>query len=436
MSEKIKSYQVLRTGAKIVAAGIAYGVPGVALVTLVHHRQDTHRSVKVHSWVEAVTDLIMKIYSPDRTDWDATHRGHHFNRDVTLYPQYRITQAIDWIRAKPNRAQGIKIPDDYKHLDRFVPSFSKEDVLEIGHIGEQIVKDCLGGAYQPPESYKLEDLQSILNPTEPQYFYSKSLKEHKGKYSQEEIAEVLLGDPHSPARMSGRNGVREVLLGNVGLYRASAHLFRDMPELKPKDLQLGKEVDHRKARIRGFIEGSLVAAAGVLRARNKYEPKDFLKALLAGTTINTVALGLHISGGNITNSLGHAGVTTPEGFLQAIGAKEYKLVLNPDGTVSTDSVSGGILGRLVSWLTFDEVGGQKVHHLHPEQIAFTSQKGLKAWLEAPWGMTLRTLAHSKYFPLIEPGEGFEGEVRPDMPNQGVKIIELRRVEQRKGGFAT
>lgn len=434
VEQKIQPFDIMRSGAKIVAAGIAYGVPGVALVTLVHHRQDTHRSVKVHPVIERITDFIMQIYSPDRTDWSSTHRVHHFNPDVTLYPFYRITQAIHWIGANPSRAHGIKIPDAYQHLDRFVTSFSKEDVLEIGHIAEQIVRDRLEGAYQPPESYKLEDLQTILNPTEAQYHYSQKLKNHKGEYSQEEIAEVLLGDPHSATRMSGSNGVREVLLGNVGLYRASAHLFRDMPHLKPKDLQLGKEVDHRKARIRGFIEGSLVAAGLVLLARNKYQPKDFLKALLAGTAINTVAVGLHISGGNITNSLGHAGLTTTEGFLQAIGAKEYKLILNPDGTVSTDSVSGGLLGRIVSWLTFDEVGGQREHHLHPEQIAFTSQKGPKAWIEAPWGRLLTVLAESKYFPLISPGEGFdlkEGETRPDMPNPAVEIINRRRVEQQQ-----
>lgn len=363
----------------------------------------------------------------------AVHRIHHHLPDTTLSPFLRISQAINWVEANPEQVQDVVIPDSYKHLDPFVDRFSREDVLAIGHYAEKIMKERLAAIYQPPKSYSSRELETILNPSEPMYFYPKNLK-LDCEYSQDEIEDILLGDPHSPVRIPPpeKNGVRGVLKRNVTLYSHASHLFRDRPELKPEDLQTGKKVDHRQVRIRGFVEGSLIAAGLVLLGRNKYEPKDFLKAVPAGIAINIVKLGLHIFGGNVTNSLGHAGVMTPERFRRAIGSSEYKPTLNLDGTVSTDSVNGGRIGRFISILTLDEVGGQQEHHLGPDKIPYTSSKGVKAWSEAPWGMLLSALARSKYFPLIKEGQGFElkmGETRPDEPNPAMEIIHRRRVEQ-------
>lgn len=424
-----ETIQPFQTAAKIVAAGLALAIPGIAGVTALHHREETHESLELHPVLKTLIRAEMRVYSPDSTIWAAVHRIHHSVPDATLAPFYRITRAIDWMQANPKQAQGVTIPDSYQYLDRFVDRFSREDVLTIGHYAEDLMIERLGGTYEPPSSYTEEELKVLLNPTEPMYFYPKGPK-HAGEYTQDEIADILLGDPHSPVRIPPpqKNGVRGVLEDNVELYRIASHLFRDRPELKPKDLQTGKVVDHQKVRYIGFVEGSLVAAGLVLLYRNKYEPKDFLKALLAGTAINTVKLGFHIAGGNVTNSLGHAGKMTPERNRIAIFGKEYRPDLNPDGTVSTDSVNGGLLGRLISMFTFDEVGGQKEHHLGPDKIAFTSQEGIKAWMEAPWGMFLSVLARSRYFPFIKEGPGFEGD-RPDKPSPGVELIHLRRAKQ-------
>ena len=174
----------------------------------------------------------------------------------------------------------------------------------------------------------------------------------------------------------------------------------------PRHLRNEDDSISRNRNFGDYARGVAVPAALTLIARGKYKPEDFAKAAVIGGAIFGVKLGFHIAGGNITNSLGHAGKMTPERFINAIFGEEYKPVLNPDGTVSTDSVNGGLLGRLISMITFDEVGGQKEHHLGPDKIAFTSQEGIKAWWEAPWGSLLSVLARSRYFPLINEGKGF------------------------------
>lgn len=433
--ERIQPSKVLRSAAEITATGLGLGMLGVMGVTARHHRQLTHRSLEINPLLASVIDYEMRFYSPDPIIWAAVHRLHHDFPDATLYPFWRKARAINWAEANPDQAQGVIIPDSYSHLDPFFDRLPKKDVLTIGHFAEENLKQRLGRAYEPQGALSKEELQRILNPTEPQYHYPKDLS-HAGEYSQDEIARILLTDPHSPALIPPpeKNGVRGVLRRNVGLYGRASHLFWNRPDLIPEDLRTDRVADHREGRIRDFIEGSLLAATLVLLVKNRYEPEDFLKAIIAGTAINTVKLGLHIFGGNVTNSLGHAGVMTPDRFRQAIGGKEYKPTLNPDGTVSTDSVNGGLFGRLISMLTLDEVGGQDVHHRAPWQIAYTFKEGWEGWKETPWGKFLSVLADSKFVPFIRPNKGFdlkEGEIRPDMPHPAMDIIHLRRIEQLK-----
>lgn len=431
--EKIQPSEILRSAVKITAAGLALGVPGVAGVTALHHRALTHGSLEINPFLEAAINAEMKLYSPEPRIWAAVHRVHHSVPDAALDPFLDIAQVIKWKQANPDKAQEVTIPDSFPYLDPFVDAFSLSDVVEIGYHAENIMRDRLGGSYEPPSSYTKEELQAILNPTEPMYFYRRGPK-HVGDYTQREIAECLLGDPHSPVRIPPpeQNGVRGVLEYNVQLYSRVSHLFRDRPDLMPKDLQ---NIDGSISRNRSFEDvarGVMLPAVLTLIAKGKYKPEDFAKAAFTGGAIYAIKLGLHIFGGNITNSLGHAGVMTSERFINAIFGKEYKPVLNPDGTVSTDSVNSGVLGRLISIFTGDEVGGQKEHHLGPGKIAYTSQEGIRAWMEAPWGRFLSFLARSRYFPLINEGPGFdlkEGEIRPDEPNPGVLIIHRNRVRQ-------
>jgi len=91
-----------------------------------------------------------------------------------------------------------------------------------------------------------------------------------------------------------------------------------------------------------------------------------------------------------------------------------------------------MIGRILSRITFDEVGGQDHHHHLPADIAYTNLTGWAAWKRAPWGSLVKSLAHSKRFPLINPGPGFDlkpGERRPDEPHPAMDIIHLRRAEQ-------
>lgn len=435
LKERIGPSKVLvpavKTAATIVGLGIAFGFVGVGGVTMDHHRGKSHNSTEIHPGIGESIDFLMPVYSPDKSVWASVHRGHHRYADSALASFLRIYRAIGWMENNPEKAQGVAIPDTYPYLDPYVEHFSKKDVMEIGRYAETAIKERMGASYKPPENYSIEELQDLLNPTQERYFYPEKPKQ-KGVYSQEYIEDILLRDPHSPALFPPNdNGVVEVLKHNVGLYRQASHIYRDMPELKPKDLQTGKSVDHQKVRIIGFTKLSLMLSGLVLLARNKYEPKDFLKAVITGTAINTVALGLHLFGGNVTNSGGHAG-EAKEGFLNIVGKKRYKPTLYPDGTIAYNLVDQGFLGKAISFLTLDEVGGQREHHEDPGKIAYTSKEGFAGFKEAPWGKFLSVLARSKYFPLINEGKGFNlqpGETRPDMPNPGVLLIQQRRAEQ-------
>ena len=129
--------------------------------------------------------------------------------------------------------------------------------------------------------------------------------------------------------------------------------------------------------------------------------------------------------------MGHAGVFDQNRLVQAALRTKYDIHLNEeDGSVTTDTVHSGLPGKLLSWLTLDEVGGQKEHHAHPEEIAYTSQTGKDAVKEAPWGSLLEFLAKNKHFPLLQEGKGFEG-TRPDVPHEGVLLIQQARVRNLK-----
>lgn len=433
VEQEIQLSDVLRTGAKIVGAGFLAAIPGTAFVTAYHHRQLTHRSLELDPKLIEAGNREMAVYSPTSEIWAAVHRLHHHFPDATLAPAWRIAQAIKWVEANPLDAGGIEIPDYYPYLDLFVPRFHLNDVLTMGHFADEYLRDRLGGTYQPPFGYSKDELYDLLHPNQPMYLYPEERHKKGTEYSQDEIAEILLGDPHSPARMRRRNGVRGILESNVMLYHEASALFRARPDLMPKDLQVTEMVDPVETRINAFIEQSLKMASLVSMVRGKHKPEDELKALLAGVAITTVKLGFHIAGGNITNSLGHAGEMSPRRLLEAIAAQDYELTLNDDGTIATDAVYGGILGRAVSWITGDEVGGQRVHHDYPDKIAYTLQRGLRAWFEAPWGSFLEVLAENPYIPFIKTGEGFDvGDRanRPDMPSPAALLIEQRRIENR------
>jgi hypothetical protein len=415
--------------AEIIVAGVGLGILGGMGITLRHHRELTHRSVDLHPALRASIDFEQRTNGVgDPTIWAAVHRIHHHFPDATLYPYYRIARAVDWITENPDKADGVVIPKTVPHLDPYVEEFDMKDVLEVGNHAKEYVKNRLGKDYEPPKDYSPAQLEEELYPKTPQYFYPTGEK-HKGRYSQELIADILLGDPHSPVRVPPpeRNGVRGVLKGNFTMYRRAANMFRARPDLKPEDLQHedGKNKTYSRYDV---LAGIAVLSTAALIRRGKFTPKDVAIAALAGLAIAGVKAGYEVLGGNIVNSFGHAGVLDSRRITRALAGKEYKPKLNPDGTLSADSVGAGFLGDLFSLMTLDEVGGQDEHHNAPEKIAFTSKKGLESLRQAPWGNFLSALAKNKYFPLINPGSGFSGR-RPDLPNPAMEIIHRRRIEQ-------
>lgn len=418
---------------EIGAAGVAAAFVGIAGITIRHHRQLTHRSLELHPILEKTIDRVMKHYG-DPAGWAGVHRIHHKFSDATTKPFLKIKEGVLWIQANPELAEGITIPKSFSHLDPFVKSFSLEDVLAIGDIADREMREYLP-SYEGPSAYTKEELQVLFNPTEPRYFYSEGPKQ-AGSYTQDEIAEIVLGDPHSPVRIPPpeKNGVRGVLKDNINLYRRAADLFKNRRDLIPEDLQKDSRDPKDNFRFADFVKGSMLLAPLVLIARGKYKGADFAKAVLAGGAIYGISIGVQLAGGNITNSFGHRGVTTDAGLVTDPFKKEYKPAVNPDGTISTNSVNGGLIGRFISLATLDEVGGQSAHHDGPGKIAFTFRSGLNAFIDAPWGRFLSFLAGNKYFPLINPGKGFdlkEGQVRPDDPSPALAIIHQRRVEQLK-----
>lgn len=432
VKEKIQPLKVLGPVAKVVAAGIGAGVLGGVSITLRHHRELTHRSVTLHPLLQDAIDFEQRTLTVEPRIWAAVHRIHHQMADATLAPFYRIARAVNWIRDNSEETRGVVVPETFPFLDPYVDRFKFEDVMEIGNMAIELMKERMGVQYRAPEKYTPRQLKTLLNPTEPRYWYS--IREHRGdEYTQEELADILLGDPHSPVRVAppDLNGVRFILAHTTGLYKMTADLFKAHPQLMPKDLQT-EDGQVKKYGNFDLALGFAIPSMAVLIARGRLGPKDVLTAAVAGSAINGMRIGFLIFGGKLVNSLGHAGTMNKGEVARVIRSQEYTPKLNPDGTVATDTSDNSWLGRFFSRMTFDEVGGQKEHHEDTGKIAYTSKKGFKAWMEAPWGSLVSALARSKYFPLINPGDNFNlkvGEIRPDQPHPAVEIIQRLRAEQ-------
>ena len=451
MSERTKNFRkYAQPVAEVAAAGMIWGLKRVRDITEEHHRSQTHRSVTLPRFRQKLIAFDQGGFGVKSIPvWAAVHRIHHSMPDVTLKPFYDIARAVDWMKENPEKAQGVTIPKIFRYLDKKVDVFSLEDVMEIGHQADELVKRRLKDTYKKPDGYTKEELLAILNPTAPQYYYPKD--KHEGSYTQDDKARNLLSDPHSPLliRPPEENGVRGVIKQNVKLYTGSADVFRAHPELMEEDLQK----DHRDRSMKPEIIAcivipSILALARIKHKRGKqqgekglFKPlingklegkKDVAKAVTAGAAIDGISTFDAVTGGRIVNALGHAGRLTPQKLWAAIRNRVFIPDANIDGTLSTDTEDSGFLGRALSRLTFDEVGGQDHHHHVPGDIAYTNLTGWAAWKRAPWGSLLKTLAHSERYPFVNPGPGFDlkpGETRPDEPHPAVEIIHERRAEQ-------
>lgn len=412
--------------ADVIIPAVALGGAAVGGITLRQHRELTHKSVELNPLLRKLADLEQRsIGVAEPYTWAAVHRIHHRWTDVSGFPFYEIHHAM-----KAAKERNLDIPETFEHLDPFVDKFDKETVARIGSLADAEIRDRMGEKYQEPtlEDKSNEDILAILNPTEPRYHYPEQINKQTAEdFTQNDIAQILLTDPHSPALMQRENGVQGVAIGNIGLYTYAADLFRRIPEIRPEDLQIPPDEDGRSTKaavIGGFV---LPAVATFLNDRD-FSAKGVLKAAVKGAAINGIKIGMEAVGGNITNSAGHMGDPIEDELREAFTKTRYNIKLRSDGTLSTDTIGKGILGWLISKLTFDEVGGQDIHHRYPDLIAYTIKMGLDAWKDAPWGKSIEALADSDKFPLIKRGKGFEGE-RPDVPSDAVVLIQKARADQ-------
>ena len=419
---------------KAIPVGIGLGLASVGGITWRHHRELTHKSLELDPYFQKMVDLEERTIGMDPTIWASVHRIHHQMADASLFPFYQISRAARWLEDNPEMKTKVQVPDEFKHLDPFVDIFTRDQVLQIGMLADEEIKTRLGSEYKEPDWYSEKELSDLFNPTEPLYWYDADRRQ-AGKYSTEEMARILLTDPHSPALQrpkNGRlNGVRAEILHNVRDYKVAGNLFKAEPALKPDDLK--RETDDQERHVvADILAGFGLASVAALVIKGKYQPKDIGLAIVAGSAANGVKMLAGLSGGNITNGLGHDGPLTARDLLRALSKKDYQIKINPDGSISTNTVYTGFIGRILSWITYDEVGGQDEHHKFPDKIAYTSRTGRDAIIDAPWGSFTSYLAHNKNFGFINPGKGFdlkEGEKRPDMPHEGVEIIQSIRAAQ-------
>ena len=423
---------VAKKAAKVVFLGVGAGMLGIAGITMRDHRELTHENLQLSKRLQRLFDFEQRSLGVrEPYTWASVHIGHHRWEDGTLYPEYRIYHAM-----KEAEARGIDIPDTFPHLDPFVKKMPRDAVEKIGEMADQEIQSRMKDQYQAPTFATNEEIIATLHPTAPQYFYPERIKrEAKTDYTADDVARMLLSDPHSPALVQRENGVQGVAMQNMSMYKEHASMFRTFPEFKPEHLQRKEDFDpeyqaKEKNRTRlAVAAGFAVPAAAMFLLNRDYSAKGLAVAVTEGAAINGVRAGLEITGGNVTNSAGHMGDPVQTELAKAFLNRVYEIKLKPDGTISTNTVGKGIVGRAASWATLDEVGGQQVHHLEPWKIAYTDETGIKAVIEAPWGSGLQFLAESHAFRDINLGNQFAGAERPDVAHPAIKMIQALRVAQ-------
>ncbi|MBI1862997.1 hypothetical protein HYS00_02670 [Candidatus Microgenomates bacterium] len=420
------------------AAGAAFGVAQSIGVTIEHHRRRAHQSLDPHPAISKTVRFVENTTAVESSSWAAVHRElHHGHADASLSPFMNVARAIHWVEEHPDEAGDIEIPESFPHLDPYVDAFSRDDVLTIGGHAIESLQDRMGDQYQPPETYSREQLDTLFHPEEPQYYYKMEPPKKDGDYSYEETEAILLRDPHSPIlippdKKGHQNGLRGVYKYNVPLFQHPRNLFKKHPEFKPVDLRDPELSTAQKAA--AWTAGFLIASGAVFAARRDFSRKGVVIAAAAGSAANLARIPTYLNGGKITNAAGHFGPMDEQKLEEALFSRDSLPELNRDGSVSTNTVRAGILGKALGVLTLDEVGGQGDHHDYPENIPYTTKTGWEGFKEAPFGTVTKMIAESR-LPFLNEGKQFDGiakKDRPDMPTPGVLLIQRRRAEQRFG----
>jgi len=154
------------------------------------------------------------------------------------------------------------------------------------------------------------------------------------------------GDPHSPV-LEGRYGVIKLFFKNTPMYGRAARAVEEKgifaPGLQPD--KLDKIVFDR---VQFGLMASLAGHISINRAAGN---PGYM-----GTVSWGIEKVVYIIGGNLVNSLGHAGVRPFKALVTG------KIEQQADGSFGADS-------KVVSLLTLGE-GNQRYHHQHPASLYF------------------------------------------------------------------
>lgn len=415
----MSSLEKLGTTAALTGAAAFYSLSRTAIED---HRIWTHRSLAFKDERAEKAYRVAGSHLTDTKRWAAVHRIHHRTPDANLVNFIEYADYVDWHQGQTTLSEGqAELPDALYGYDPAAEMIDADTVYEIG----SLARDLVGGLYQPPEDYTAEDAKRILYDQSPKYFYEDA---EEMKYDRQNPVKFdpanpptlhqirfLLRDPHSPALH--RRGIPGILRSNVPLYGYVEHNFEDAV-FRPADLQ-PDEIDNwtrqNRSKLRYAYVGGMVLGGVLLGGRGSKE-KMATQAVLGAAASGLAVMGL-IAGGNITNSIGHGGDLKKLTVSDFLAGKVYP---KADGTYENDYHRG--LGPA----TLDEVGGQKVHHQHPDAIAYSLETGLDKVREAPFGTFLESLADRGI--IFKRGDNFEAmESRPDMPSSAVlRLQEYRR----------
>lgn len=406
---------------------------GAAFVSLANtairdHRVHTHRSLEFNNDSVERAARVVGGHLTDTKRWAAVHRVHHSTPDANLEPFVELADYIDW-RSRPGSetSEHPELPDEVRGYDPAVEAINLDTAYEIGCLARELV----GGLYQPAEHYSPIAGVQLLESGWPRYFYEdkKQMKHDRknpvrfdpeNKPSLRQIR-FLLRDPHSPALHT--LGIPGILRDNVPNYGYAENNFED-PAFRSKDLlpdATDTWIRENRGSLRYAYAGGM-ALAGVLLGHDKAPSKIARNAVL-GAAASGLAVVTLIGGGNSTNAFGHAGVPGSEDKRQALSDLIHgKVYPKPDGTYTTDG------SWWLSLLTLDEVGGQEVHHDHPDKIAYSLKNGGAKLIEATFGSSLEFLA--RHGIIFKPGDNFDGrDQRPDLPSEAVLKLQDYRAKK-------
>jgi hypothetical protein len=397
---------------------------GVALVNLANtavrdHRVYTHESLKFNG---PTTDRIARTMSAFLTDtkrWAAVHRIHHSTPDANLTPFVELADFLDWQDTSLTREVAvIDRPEFVYGLDPAATEIPLEVAREIGVEARSLVE----GKYKVPTGYSVRNAANMLFNKSARFFYEDTqiMKKDKKKAVDSKSGSVhdvrfLLRDPHSP--VLHHEGVVGILKQNVPLYGYVENSMADTT-VRPSDLmpdEIDEKLRESRTKLRlGYVGGMMLAGVALNRTKTIGEVP---RHLVLGAAASGLAVASLIAGGNITNAFGHAGDTKNTTLKEILGGIVKP---KPDGTYTSNA-------SFLNFLTLDEVGGQKIHHEHPDKVAYTDDTGIKKLLKAPFGTIVEALANKGL--MIKISDNFGNDHRPDDPSQAVIMLQEERIRE-------